>query len=173
MRGGHMPLNSEVLKHRFWRYLKKSGPPLCYQWQMRHTFGQVLDDFFALFRKKVKLHIPGAFAPLPCTVYLVLSARFDVKEGGPTSAPKPGSNHRNQCYICYSVLFICGTWLQTGCKCLETFFVAFSNQNTSKSDWNLWSDQLNSGSSLPVAWKQRQKTIMWQNPRKIFQFSKI
>ena len=46
MRGGHMPLSSEVLKHRFWRYFEKSGPPLCYQWQMPTTFGQVLDDFF-------------------------------------------------------------------------------------------------------------------------------
>ena len=51
MRGGHMPLNSEVLKHRFWRYFEKSGPPLCYQWQMPTTFGQVLDDFFVLFEK--------------------------------------------------------------------------------------------------------------------------
>ena len=73
MRGGHMLPSSEVLKRRFWRYLKKSGPPLCYQWQMRHTFGQVLDGFFALFSKKLKLHIPGAFAPLPCTVYLVIT----------------------------------------------------------------------------------------------------
>ncbi len=27
----YRPPSSEVLKHRFWRYLKKSGPPLCYQ----------------------------------------------------------------------------------------------------------------------------------------------
>ena len=32
-----------------------------------------------------------------------------IKEGGPTTAPKPGTNLRNQCYICYTVLFIGGT----------------------------------------------------------------
>ena len=54
-----MPLNSEVLKHRFWRYIEKSGPLLCYQWQMPTTFGQVLGDFFALFLKNVQISYSG------------------------------------------------------------------------------------------------------------------
>ena len=39
--------------------LEKSGPPLCYQWQMRYTFGQILDDFFALFLKNVETSYSG------------------------------------------------------------------------------------------------------------------
>ena len=54
-----MPLNREVLKHRFWRYFEKSGPPLCYQWQMPTTFCQVLDDFFVLFLKKGEISYSG------------------------------------------------------------------------------------------------------------------
>ena len=57
---------------------EKSGPPLCYQWQIPTTFGQVLDDVFVLFWKKLKLHIPGVFAPLPCTVYLVVIQCFNL-----------------------------------------------------------------------------------------------
>ena len=35
-------------------------------------FEQNLNDFLELFSKKCRFHIPGVFAPLPCTVYLVI-----------------------------------------------------------------------------------------------------
>ena len=35
-------------------------------------FEQNLKDFLELFLKKSRLHIPGVFAPLPCTVCLVV-----------------------------------------------------------------------------------------------------
>ena len=35
-------------------------------------FEQNLNDFWNFFLKMFRLHIPGVFAPLPCTVYLVI-----------------------------------------------------------------------------------------------------
>ena len=66
-----MPLNSEVLKHIFWRYSKKSGPPLCYQWQItkipmlgcfRTVFSRKKLDFASMTSNASKNIVTGPFA---------------------------------------------------------------------------------------------------------------
>ena len=70
-----MPLNSEVLKHRFQNFLQKKVE-VWISMQNEKYFGRFLDDFFALFFSSQKVETsyfpsPGVFAPLPCTVCLV------------------------------------------------------------------------------------------------------
>ena len=61
MRGGHMPLNGEVLKHRFWNFLKKSGHcvNIIDKWKI---FWTVFERFFWTFFSKMfrfKIFISG------------------------------------------------------------------------------------------------------------------
>ena len=48
MRGGHMPLNSEVLKHRFQNFLQKKVE-VCISVQNEKYFDRFLDHFFGRF----------------------------------------------------------------------------------------------------------------------------
>ena len=61
MRGGHMPLNGEVLKHRFWNFLKKSGHcvNIIDKWKI---FWTIFERFFWTFFSKMfrfKIFISG------------------------------------------------------------------------------------------------------------------
>ena len=58
MRGGHMPLNSEVLKHRFSKFWKKSVKVTTSMVNELY-FEQNLNDFLELFSKKVQTSYSG------------------------------------------------------------------------------------------------------------------
>ena len=79
MRGGHMPLNSESLKHRFWKFWKKSVKVTTSMVNNGNVLNRIWTIFWNFFLKKFRLHIPGVFAPLPCTVYLVPFQRSYIR----------------------------------------------------------------------------------------------